>query len=368
MSIYKKSFAAVALSLAMLMPQHAHAVGAVWSFQFAVDSGGRTVVTQVANNVRNQSTNTTASNAAASACLSAISEARSRVSSDSSLSNFRVTSNCRFETPFRNQCVAFVAGASTSQSPNIRIFYNYASSAATAQNSAFSACQNSAWSSCDRLPTGSGSCDTGSTSTSPITPPFIPRIPTFTPAKISSGSSSNSYLIGAGVMVVAFAIGSLVENAAVSYHPIAEYGNEGGIRRWRVGVRSDWQSDNWSAHWQAAKVQNTGDTDGFSIGSGVEWKDGIFAATFNNRADKEESDYDFSLKAEKNFGVWTFSPSYRTDYHRTATDETWRHALSANLVWQADKWTLTNSAGFFGDSLSTFGDNASAKIQLRRDF
>ena len=365
MSIHKKSFAAVALSLAMLMPQHAHAVGAVWSFQFAADNNGSSVITQLAGNVRNQVSDTAARNAAATACSRAISEARSRVSSDASLSNFRVTGNCRSETPFRNQCVAFVVGASSSQSPNIRTFYNYASSATAAQNSAFSACQSSAWSSdCRRIQFGSEACDTRSTS---ISPPFIPRIPTFTPTRIKSSSTDYTWVIVGGVVGALF-LGAVIDNAAVSYRPIAEYGNEGGIRRWRVGVRSDWQSDNWSAHWQAAKVQNTGDTDGFSIGSGVEWKGDIFAAAFNNRANKEESDYDFSLKAKKNFGVWTFSPSYRTDYHRTATDETWGHALSANLVWRADKWTLTNSAGFFGDSLSTFGDNASAKIQLRRDF
>ena len=138
----------------------------------------------------------------------------------------------------------------------------------------------------------------------------------------------------------------------------------GGLRRYEVGSRWEWKRDNFLAHWTATKTSS----DSFAYGSGIQWTGGIFTAEYNSRGLGKESELDFSLSAKKEFGVWSFSPLYRADYASDETDKAWRHSLALRAVWKAGQWTLSNSAGFHGESLAAFGDNASAKVLLRREF
>ena len=188
------------------------------------------------------------------------------------------------------------------------------------------------------------------------------------------GSSSKSFLkknggiilggaaaIGLGVWALKSMGGDTPEST--SFSPVAEYSNENGTRRWHVGSRYDWQKGDWSAYWKATKTD-----DSFSFGSGMEWTNDIVAAKFISGGNDGNSDLDFSLSAKRIFGLWTLSPEYRLDYRTSDTDKTLLHALSANAVWQGDKWTIRNSLGLSGESFAAFGKNATAKIQLRRDF
>ena len=151
---------------------------------------------------------------------------------------------------------------------------------------------------------------------------------------------------------------------AVQWSPHYSFAMSDGVRRYEVGSRWEWKRDNFSAHWTATKTS----ADVFAYGNGAKWTGEIFTAAFNSRGIKRESQLDFSLSAEKEFGLWSFSPQYRVDFDSDETDKIWRHALSLRAVWTADKWTLSNSAGFHGESLAAFGDNASAKVLLRREF
>ena len=180
---------------------------------------------------------------------------------------------------------------------------------------------------------------------------------------------------GAGIAIGAVAVVGLLayslsgmsdEPAETSFAPVAEYSDENGIRRWNVGSRFNWQMGDWAAHWKATKTSAADNS--FSYGTGMEWTGEIFAAEFNSRGISKESKLDFSLSADKEFGLWKLSPLYRLDYRKNEVGETLLHSLSAKLVWAVDKWTVTHSAGFSGDSLSAMSDNATAKILLRREF
>ena len=170
----------------------------------------------------------------------------------------------------------------------------------------------------------------------------------------------------AGLAVYAFGGGTAWQDT--SFAPVAEYSLNDGIRRYQVGSRMEWQKDNWTAHWQTTKSQNIANSDGLAFGSGVGWTGDIVAAEFISRSVADKSEMTFSLSGEKESGLWKLSPLYRLDYRKGESENTLLHSLTAELVWAGDKWTVTQSAGFSGDSFSAMTDNAQAKILLRRDF
>ena len=194
--------------------------------------------------------------------------------------------------------------------------------------------------------------------------------PTTSKSKSDSTGKRVAYVAGGAAVAGAIAwifSGSSGFADASSFSPVAEYSYD-GLLRYQVGTRLDWQNDKWSAYWKATKSSNIGKTDGFAFGSGAKWTGDIFSAAFNTSAIGDKSENNLSLSAERIFGLWTLSPEYRLDYQTSESDKTLLHALSANAVWQGDKWTVRHSLGLSGDSLAAFGKNATAKIQLRRDF
>ena len=200
-----------------------------------------------------------------------------------------------------------------------------------------------------------------------------------TPTPPTTGSASsdddkkarfNRLEVASGFVAIAGAIyafslyGGVPFFEAVQWSPHYNFAMSDGVRRYEVGSRWEWKHDNLSAHWTATKTAS----DSFAYGSGAKWTGDIFTAAFNSQETGKDTELDFSLLAKKEFGVWSFSPQYRVNFDRDETDETWRHSLALRAVWTADKWTLSNSAGFHGESLAAFGDNASAKVLLRREF
>ena len=198
-----------------------------------------------------------------------------------------------------------------------------------------------------------------------------------TPPTTGSASSDddkkarfNRLEVASGFVAIAGAIyafslyGGVPFFEAVQWSPHYNFAMSDGVRRYEVGSRWEWKHDNLSAHWTATKTAS----DSFAYGSGAKWTGDIFTAAFNSQETGKDTELDFSLLAKKEFGVWSFSPQYRVNFDRDETDETWRHSLALRAVWTADKWTLSNSAGFHGESLAAFGDNASAKVLLRREF
>ena len=183
------------------------------------------------------------------------------------------------------------------------------------------------------------------------------------------GSGGAAIAIGAvavvGLAAWAFS-GTSDEPVETSFAPVAFYEVNDGVRHWNVGTQFNWSQGDWTAYWTATKT--SADDRSFLYGTGMNWTGDIFAAKFNSRGIADEARMDFALSADKQFGLWKFSPNYRLDYAKTEADETLLHALTADAVWQSDKWTVRHSVGFHGNSFAAFADKATAKIQLRRDF
>ena len=136
----------------------------------------------------------------------------------------------------------------------------------------------------------------------------------------------------------------------------------------RYGSRVDFRENAWHAWWSAAQTNTRNGTGELRYGSGAEYAGEFWNARLQSDAYGDKSDSEFSLSAKKELGVWSFAPLYRVQYDKDETDENWRHSLLLSAVWRVEKWTLTNSAGFYGESLAAFGDNTSIKVLLRHDF
>ena len=289
-----------------------------------------------------------------------------------------------------NQCVSITETEDTGTSDNAMLFYGTGSTAQAAEAAAQALaqtnlggggrvqllfrcdadgnnCSNYRYTACDMTSAGAAPVDHCTTDQD-----FCRQNNINVSASSGGGGGGGS---GAGIAIGAVAVVGLLayslsgmsdEPPTTSFVPVAEYADENGIRRWNVGSRFNWQMGDWAAHWKATKTSATDNS--FSYGTGMEWTGAIFVAEFNSRGIGKESKLDFSLSADKEFGLWKLSPLYRLDYRKNEVGETLLHSLSAKLVWAVDKWTVTHSAGFSGDSLSAMSDNATAKILLRREF
>ena len=191
----------------------------------------------------------------------------------------------------------------------------------------------------------------------------------------SSGGGGGGGGSGAGIAIGAVAVVGLLayslsgmsdEPAETSFVPVAEYADENGIRRWNVGSRFNWQMGDWAAHWKATKTSAADN----SFSYGREWNGRAKFSPLNSIAGElaKNPNWIFRCPPTKNSGCGNCRRCIGWITAKTKSAETLLHSLSAKLVWAIDKWTVTHSAGFSGDSLSAMSDNATAKILLRREF
>ena len=190
----------------------------------------------------------------------------------------------------------------------------------------------------------------------------------------SSGGGGGNHGAALGLGIAAF-VGILAYNiwdgdaSAFAFSPDVgiNYDSQSG-HVLRYGSRMDFRQDEWHAWWSAAQTNTRNGTGGLRYGSGAEYAGQGWKARLQSDGYGKSTDSAFSLSAKKEFGLWSFAPLYRVQYDRSETAESWEHSLSLKAVWQINQWTLTNSAGFYGESLAAFGDNTSIKVLLRHDF
>ena len=178
------------------------------------------------------------------------------------------------------------------------------------------------------------------------------------PAAGSSSSVNNT-----GIVIGAVLFGLFITNADVlsanSFHwtPSYAYDNDNGNISYSLGSRWTARTDNWRYYWQTAQ------TDGeFRYGSGVDYHNGIFAATMDSESNSDKTDLDLSLSATKAAGLWQFNGGYSLDaiLSETADSEMHNH-LNIAARYSLDKWILSATA-------NTDGDTTAAKINYSYRF
>ena len=118
--------------------------------------------------------------------------------------------------------------------------------------------------------------------------------------------------------------------------------------------------------WSAGQTNTGGDFGDFRYLSKAEYKADFWAATFSESVSGKTADYDFSLSADLQNGIWKISPVYRMQSEWKESDsgietET-QNELNLESVLRYNRWTIRPSAGFRWENFGNFTENG--KLQM----
>ena len=118
--------------------------------------------------------------------------------------------------------------------------------------------------------------------------------------------------------------------------------------------------------WSAGQTNTGGDFGDFRYLSKAEYKTDLFAAEFSESVSGKTADYDFSLSADLQNGIWKISPVYRMQSEWKESDsgiktET-QNELNLESVLRYNRWTIRPSAGFRWENFGNFTENG--KLQM----
>ena len=125
-------------------------------------------------------------------------------------------------------------------------------------------------------------------------------------------------------------------------------------------------NENLRMQWSAGQTNTGGDFGDFRYLSKAEYKTDLFAAEFSESVAGKTADYDFSLSADLQNGIWKISPVYRMQSEWKESDsgiktET-QNELNLESVLRYNRWTIRPSAGFRWENANDFANNG--KLQM----
>ena len=125
-------------------------------------------------------------------------------------------------------------------------------------------------------------------------------------------------------------------------------------------------NENLRMQWSAGQTNTGGDFGDFRYLSKAEYKADFWAATFSESVSGKTADYDFSLSADLQNGIWKISPVYRMQSEWKESDsgiktET-QNELNLESVLRYNRWTIRPSAGFRWENFGEFTENG--KLQM----
>ena len=125
-------------------------------------------------------------------------------------------------------------------------------------------------------------------------------------------------------------------------------------------------NENLRMQWSAGQTNTGGDFGDFRYLSKAEYTADFWAATFSESVSGKTADYDFSLSADLQNGIWKISPVYRMQSEWKESDsgiktET-QNELNLESVLRYNRWTIRPSAGFKWQNFGNFTENS--KLQM----
>ena len=125
-------------------------------------------------------------------------------------------------------------------------------------------------------------------------------------------------------------------------------------------------NENLRMQWSAGQTNTGGDFGDFRYLSKAEYKADFWAATFSESVAGKTADYDFSLSADLQNGIWKISPVYRMQSEWKESDsgiktET-QNELNLESEFRYNNWQIRPSAGFKWENFGNFTENG--KLQM----
>ena len=125
-------------------------------------------------------------------------------------------------------------------------------------------------------------------------------------------------------------------------------------------------NENLRMQWSAGQTNTGGDFGDFRYLSKAEYTADFWTAAFSESVSGKTADYDFSLSADLQNGIWKISPVYRMQSEWKESDsgietET-QNELNLESVLRYNRWTIRPSAGFRWENFGNFTENG--KLQM----
>ena len=174
-----------------------------------------------------------------------------------------------------------------------------------------------------------------------------------------------------GVVAVYIGINYLTGNFAAddfSFSPDFGYRiTESGYSA-NAGGRMDLRKDELHLYSIAKQTNANGEFGDFRYTTGGKYTADFWTATFSESLQGETVNYDFSLSANLQSGIWNISPIYRM-HSRFDKDETeTRNSLNLQSEFRYNRWTINPSAGFRWENKNNFSENARFQINAVHRF
>ena len=125
-------------------------------------------------------------------------------------------------------------------------------------------------------------------------------------------------------------------------------------------------NENLRMQWSAGQTNTGGDFGDFRYLSKAEYKADFWAATFSESVAGKTADYDFSLSADLQNGIWKISPVYRMQSEWKESDSgiktDTQNELNLESEFRYNNWQIRPSAGFRWQNFGNFTENG--KLQM----
>ena len=154
------------------------------------------------------------------------------------------------------------------------------------------------------------------------------------PARKESKVRDNAWTAFGGALAVGVLSYLLSDGTLLGYSATPDFGyslTESGYAV-NAGGRVDFRKDRWHLYWTAGQQSVNGDFGDFRYSSGGKWQGDIFAAAFSEKVQGKTADYDLSLSANYDNGIWKVSPEF-----------------AAHSVYEKGEFATTNSFRINGE-------------------
>ena len=171
--------------------------------------------------------------------------------------------------------------------------------------------------------------------------------PNATPASVRSESKvrDNAWTAFGGALAVGVLSYLLSDGTLLGYSATPDFGyslTESGYSV-NAGGRVDFRKDRWHLYWTAGQQSVNGDFGDFRYSSGGKWQGDIFAAAFSEKVQGETTDYDLSLSANYDGGIWKVSPEFAIDSVYEKGEFATTNSFRINGEMRVDDWRFSAS-------------------------
>ena len=165
------------------------------------------------------------------------------------------------------------------------------------------------------------------------------------PARTESKVRDNAWTAFGGALAVGVLSYLLSDGTLLGYSATPDFGyslTDSGYSL-NAGGRVDFRKDGWHLYWTAGQQSVNGDFGDFRYSSGGKWQGDIFAAAFSEKVQGKTADYDLSLSANYDGGIWKLSPAFAIDSVYEKGEFATTNSFRINGEMRYDDWRFSAS-------------------------